>query len=154
RVREWAAARVPDRRQAVRRGRRHACRSRLRAGDRRPYPPAADRCLAAGAMRLFRVPLALAVAATLVGCAVAARTGMIRQDVLTDAQLAFTQMEINRGDMTIVGTVDRDDTTYASGQPITLSATLSKDGFVAILRVLPNGATTLLFPNSAHPIAY
>jgi hypothetical protein len=55
--------------------------------------------------------------------------------------------------MTIQGAVDRADTTYAVGQPITLSVSTSKDAHVAILRVLPNGSTTLLFPDKAHPKA-
>lgn len=105
-------------------------------------------------MNRSRVATAFACVALLAGCSAAARVGIGREDVLTDAQKAFTQMEINHGDMTLIGAVDRADTTYAPGQPMTLSATPSKDGYVAILRVLPNGTTTILFPNAAHPIAY
>jgi hypothetical protein len=47
-------------------------------------------------------------------------------------------------------TTDRPDTTYAPGQPITLSVKTDKDTYVAILRVLPGGSTTLVFPNRAH----
>jgi hypothetical protein len=102
-------------------------------------------------MRRAGVCAALALGIALAGCDTAARLGVIRKDILSDAQQAIQAMQINHGDMTIVGKVDREDTEYASGQQIVLSATLSKNGYVAILRVLPNGATTLVFPTSFQP---
>jgi hypothetical protein len=104
-------------------------------------------------MRPSRLALALVLVAATAGCDFAARTGIIRDDmaVLTDAQKAIANAQINHGDMTIHGAVDRADTTYAVGQPIVLSVSTSKNAFVAILRVLPNGETTLLFPVKATP---
>lgn len=91
---------------------------------------------------------ALALAAITAGCEFAARTGIARDDmlVLTDAQEAIVNTKINHGDMTIQASVDHPDRTYAPGQPIVLSVSTSEDAHVAILRVLPNGETTLLFP--------
>jgi len=99
-----------------------------------------------------RVAAAIAVAAV-AGCTVAYRTDILRKDVLTAAQLDIAATQINWGDMTIEGSVDRADTTYDPGQPITLSVKVSKNAHVAILRVLANGETTIVFPNRAHPKA-
>ena len=74
--------------------------------------------------------------------------------MLTDAQKAVAIAEFNNGDMTIQGAVDRPDTTYDPGQPITLSVTTSKDTFVAILQILPNGDTAIVFPNREQRIAW
>ncbi|HTQ34988.1 MAG TPA: DUF4384 domain-containing protein [Stellaceae bacterium] len=84
------------------------------------------------------------------GCAVAHRTDIMREDVLSDAQQAIADAKLSHGDLTIAGSVDRPDATYAPGQPITLSAKVDKDAFVAILRVLPGGETTIVCPNRAH----
>jgi hypothetical protein len=99
-------------------------------------------------MKPYRLAPALILIAITTSCDFAARTGIVRDDmrVLTDAQNAIANTKINHGDMTIQGSVDRADTTYAVGQPIVLSVSTSKDAHVAILRVLPNGETTLLFP--------
>lgn len=99
----------------------------------------------------FRLPLTLVLAALTAGCGVAASTGMLRDDALTDAQQAISGIKIDSGGLKITGSVDRSDTSYAVDQPITLSVKVSKDAHVAILRVLPNGDTTLVFPNKAHP---
>jgi uncharacterized protein DUF4384 len=106
-------------------------------------------------MKRYRLGVALALIALGAGCDFAARTGIIRDDmlVLTQAQKAIADTAINHGDMTIQGSVDRADTTYEAGQPIILSVSTSKDAHVAILRVLANGDTTLVFPNKAHPKA-
>jgi hypothetical protein len=95
--------------------------------------------------------LAAGVAIAIGGCATLGRVGVIRYDVMTDAQQAIADTRINAGAMTIEGRVDREDTAYDAGQPITLSVKTSKDAHVAILRVLANGSTTLLFPNRQHP---
>jgi len=99
---------------------------------------------------LGRLLLVVSLAAGLAGCAAAHRTEMLREDELTDAQNAIAQTKINRGDMTIQASVDHPDTTYNPGEPITLSVRTSKDAYVAILRVLPNGDTTIVYPNRAH----
>ena len=83
-------------------------------------------------------------------CTVAHRTDMFREDELTDAQQAIADAKLGAGDLTVEGSVDRPDTTYAPGQPITLSVKTNKDASVAILRVLPSGETVLVFPNRAH----
>jgi hypothetical protein len=101
-----------------------------------------------------RLLLAIAVAAGAAGCAVAYKTDILRKDVLTDAQKAVAIAEFNNGDMTIQGAVDRPDTTYDPGQPITLSVATSKDSFVAILRVLPSGDTAIVFPNRGQRVAW
>jgi hypothetical protein len=69
---------------------------------------------------------------------------------LTDAQQVIADTKINHGDLTIAGSADREDTTYDPGQPITLSVKTNKDAHVAILRVLANGDTTIVFPNRGH----
>jgi hypothetical protein len=99
-------------------------------------------------MKRYSWAAALALAAVATGCDFAARTGIVRDDmlVLTDAQKAIANTKINHGDMTIQASVDRADTTYAAGQPIVLTVSTSKAAHVAILRVLPSGETTLLFP--------
>ena len=104
-------------------------------------------------MRVAWLAAVLALAAVTAGCEFAARTGIARDDmlVLTDAQEVIAKTKINHGDMTIQASVDRPDRSYAPGQPIVLSVSTSKDAHVAILRVLPNGSTTLLFPVKAQP---
>jgi hypothetical protein len=98
----------------------------------------------------WRLALAVLVAVSTAGCAVAHRTGVFRQDELTDAQQAIADARLTGGDLALEGSVDRADTTYDAGQPITLSVKTSKDAYVAILRVLPNGDTAIVFPNRAH----
>jgi len=106
-------------------------------------------------MSPYRLALVFVLAAATTGCDFAARTGIVRDDmlVLTDAQKVIADTKINHGDMTIRASVDRADTTYGAGQPMVLSVSTSKNAHVAILRVLPNGSTTLLFPDKAHPKA-
>jgi hypothetical protein len=94
-----------------------------------------------------RLMLVAAVAATAAGCDVANRTDIMRKDVLTDAQQAIADARLSGGDLTIEGSVDRADASYDPGQPITLTVKTSKDAYVAILRVLANGDTAIVFPN-------
>jgi hypothetical protein len=97
-----------------------------------------------------RLLFAGVVAAGAAACTVAHRTDMFRQDELTDAQQIIADAKLGAGDLAIEGSVDRPDTTYGPGQPITLSVKTNKDAYVAILRVLPSGDTALVFPNRAH----
>jgi hypothetical protein len=97
-----------------------------------------------------RVPLLFAIAAAVVASAGEGNGGLFGR-TLTDAQEAIATTQINHGELTIAGSVDREDTTYDPGQPITLSVKVNKNAHVAILRVLPNGDTTIVFPNKAHP---
>jgi len=102
-------------------------------------------------MPLFhRLLFAIAVAAMAAGCAAAQRTDILRKDVRTDAQNAIADTKFDHGDLTINVSSDRPDTTYDPGQPITLSVEASKNAYVAVLRVLENGDTTIIFPNRAH----
>jgi hypothetical protein len=102
-------------------------------------------------MAIARRALLIGPLAAAAGCTVAYRTGVIRKDLLTDAQQVIADTKINHGGMTIQCSADRADTAYEVGQPITLSVTVSKDAHVAILRTLANGSTALLFPNRPHP---
>jgi uncharacterized protein DUF4384 len=104
-------------------------------------------------MKFTWLAAALALTAVGAGCDFAARTGVIRYDMalLTDAQNVVANMQINHGEMTIHASADHADTAYAVGQPIVLSVSTSKDAHLAILRVLPNGGTTLLFPDKGQP---
>jgi hypothetical protein len=97
-----------------------------------------------------RLLLSAAIAVTTGGCDVAYKTDLLRKDVLTDAQTAIADAQLSHGDLTVEGSVDRADTTYEPGQPITLSVKANKDAFVAILRVLANGETAIVFPNRAE----
>jgi hypothetical protein len=97
-----------------------------------------------------RLLVAGLVAMGLTACAVAHRTDLFRQDELTDAQQAIADVKFAGGDLAIDASVDHPDTTYGAGQPITLSVKTNKDAYVAILRVLPNGDTAIVFPNRAH----
>jgi uncharacterized protein DUF4384 len=72
---------------------------------------------------------------------------------LTDAQQVVADMKLGPSDLRIIGGVDHADRTYRVGEPIGLTAQLNKDAHLAVLRVLANGATTLLFPNREHPSA-
>jgi hypothetical protein len=99
------------------------------------------------ARRLLVAGLVVAGAAA---CSVAHRTDLFREDELTDAQLAIADAKLGAGELTIEGSADRPDTTYAPGQPISVSVKTSKDAYVAVLRVLPSGDTAIVFPNRAH----
>jgi hypothetical protein len=101
-------------------------------------------------MRGRRLLLVIAVAAAAAGCDVAHKTDLMRKDTLTDAQQVIADARLNGGDLSIQGSVDRPDTTYDPGQPITLTVKTSKDASVAILRVLPSGDAAIVFPNRAH----
>ena len=47
----------------------------------------------------------------------------------------------------IVGRIEPAERHYRTGEPIALSFEVNKPAYVAVLRVLPNGVTTRLFPN-------
>jgi hypothetical protein len=104
-------------------------------------------------MRRYRPAAALLLVAAAAGCTTAGRTNVFNHDTLTDAQQAIVDTQINYGAMTIEGSVDRPERDYDVGQPIMLSVKVSKNAYVAILRVLANGDTTIVFPNKLHPKA-
>jgi hypothetical protein len=101
-------------------------------------------------MRLLLVAL-WAVAAT-------ACSAIGAQETLTDAQQVIADMKIGASepkgaDLGIVGVVDHADRRYRVGEPIILSVQVNKAADVAVLRVMPNGETTLIFPNRRQPSA-
>jgi hypothetical protein len=102
-------------------------------------------CLIAGRLALF---LALA----LTGCAV-----VHQGPSLNDAQTAVTLLKItNNGlstDLTVTGRLDRLDSDYKTGDPIALTVTANKPAWVAVLRVMHTGDTTIVFPNRTQPDA-
>jgi hypothetical protein len=49
-----------------------------------------------------------------------------------------------------VGAVDHADRPYNVGEPIVLSVEVNQAAFVAVLQVMPSGATRLIFPNRRH----
>ena len=72
---------------------------------------------------------------------------------LTDAQKVIADMKLGGSEVRVVGAVDRADSIYRVGQPIALTLQVDKNANAAVLRVLSNGTTTLLFPNKEHPSA-
>jgi len=62
-------------------------------------------------------------------------------------------MKLGPSELRIIGAVDHADRTYRVGESIGLTAQVNKEANLAVLRVSPNGATTLLFPNKEHPSA-
>ena len=77
---------------------------------------------------------------------------------LTDAQQVIADMKIGSAvqqaaDLTIIGAVDHADRRYRIGEPIVLSVQVNQPAYVAVLRVMPNGMTTLIFPNRRHASA-
>jgi hypothetical protein len=66
---------------------------------------------------------------------------------LTDAQHVIADIKFDPSELHIIGGVDRADRRYKPGEPILLSFQVNKPAYVAVLRVLPNGTTTLLLPN-------
>ena len=102
--------------------------------------------------RRLRVVLALWAAAG-TGCAVIGYG-----ERLTDAQQVIADMKIGPADqqptdLRIVGAVDHPDRRYRVGEPIVLSVEVNQAAFVAVLQVMPNGATRLIFPNRRHASA-
>jgi hypothetical protein len=79
-------------------------------------------------------------------------------DTLSDAQQVIADLKIAPAeakgtDLAIVGAVDHEDRRYRVGEPIVLTAQVDKAASVAVLRVMPNGATTLIFPNRRQAAA-
>ena len=95
-----------------------------------------------------------AFAALLFGAAAGSGCGVVRDSFeLTDAQQVIADMKLGPSELRIAGAADHADRTYRIGEPIGLTAEVNNAANVAVLRVLPNGATTVLFPNKEHPSA-
>ena len=92
------------------------------------------------------------------GCRYGTGGGMIGEmmggePTLTDAQQVIADMKLGPSELGVIGGVERGNRTYRVAEPIGLTAQVSKDANLAVLRVLPNGATTLIFPNKDHAAA-
>jgi hypothetical protein len=92
------------------------------------------------------------------GCRYGTSGGMIGEMMggdltLTDAQQVIADMKLGPSELRVIGGVERSNRTYRVGEPIGLTAQVSKDANVAVLRVLPNGTTTLIFPNKEQAAA-
>src|SRR3954449_10691664 len=72
---------------------------------------------------------------------------------LTDAQQVIAEMKLGPSELRVIGGVERGNRTYRVGEPIGVTAQGSKDAHLAVLRVLPNGTTTLIFPNKEQTSA-
>ncbi len=86
--------------------------------------------------------------------AAGAGCGALGDDLeLTDAQQVIAGMKLGPSDLKALGSVDRSDRRYRVGEPIALTLQVNKNAYAAVLRVLPNGATTIIFPNKDNPSA-
>ena len=72
---------------------------------------------------------------------------------LTDAQQVIAGMKLGPSELRVLGSVDHADRSYRVGEPIALTLKVNNNAYAAVLRVLPNGTTTLIFPNREHPSA-
>jgi hypothetical protein len=103
--------------------------------------------------RSARVALALCAAVGAAACGVIGES-----EALTDAQRIIADMKIGpsasgEANLEITAAVDHADRRYRVGEPIALSVQVNRSAHVAVLRVMPNGATTLIFPNRGHASA-
>lgn len=92
------------------------------------------------------------------GCRYGTGGGMIGEmmggePMLTDAQQVIADMKLGPSELEVGGALEGGIRTYRVGEPIGLTAQVSKNANLAVLRVLPNGATTLIFPNKEHAAA-
>ena len=95
-----------------------------------------------------------ALAALVLWAASGAGCGVVRDSFkLTDAQQVIADMKLGASELRVTGAVDRAERSYRVGEPIALTAEVNNTANVAVLRIMPNGATTLLFPNKEHPSA-
>ena len=94
------------------------------------------------------------LAALILWAAAGAGCGVVGDSFkLTDAQRVIADMKLGASEQRVTGAVDHADRTYRVGEPIALTAEVNNTANVAVLRVMPNGATTLLFPNKEQPSA-
>jgi hypothetical protein len=63
------------------------------------------------------------------------------------AQQVIDRARIGPSELSVVGGIDHRNLVYRPGQKIRLTVSVSRDAYVAVLRVLANGVTTLVFPN-------
>lgn len=72
---------------------------------------------------------------------------------LNDAQQAIVDLKLPPSGLKIIGGVDRGSRSYRLGEPIGLTVEVNQAANVAVLRVMQNGATAIVFPNRQHPAA-
>jgi Domain of unknown function (DUF4384) len=95
-----------------------------------------------------------ALAAAALGVTAAAGCTLVGDSLeLTDAQQVIADMKLGPSELRVVGGVDHANRAYRVGEPIALTLQVNKDAKAAVLRVLSNGTTTLLFPSKEHPAA-
>jgi len=96
--------------------------------------------------------LALALVFSAAGC-----NAIGGKPTLTDAQAVIADLKLPSGgtpaDLVVTGAFDPPDPSYRAGDRIALTVTVNRDAWVAVLRVLRGGATTIVFPNRALPDA-
>jgi hypothetical protein len=94
-----------------------------------------------------------AVAALGLWAAAGTGCGVLQGDQLTDAQQVIADLKTGASELKIVGRVEQADRHYRTGEAIVLAFEVNKPAYVAVLRVLPNGVTTRLFPNKIQSSA-
>jgi uncharacterized protein DUF4384 len=105
------------------------------------------RTAAAWRRRLRVTGLAAAAAIALVAC------GVVGRDALTDAQQAIADLRLGGSSLSLQAAVAGDRAAARVGGPLALSLQVNQPAYVAVLRVMPSGATTLVFPNRQQPTA-
>jgi hypothetical protein len=100
-----------------------------------------------GRRRLCVTVLVAAAAIALVAC------GVIGRDALTDAQQAIADLRLAGSNLSVQVALAGDRDAARVGGPLALSLQVSQPAYVAVLRVMPSGATTLVFPNRQQPVA-
>jgi hypothetical protein len=95
----------------------------------------------------------LGCALVLAGCAV-----VHQGPALNDAQTAMTLLKFTNNnapaDLGVAARFDRPGGDYKTGDPIALTVTANKPAWVAVLRVMHSGDTTIIFPNRNQPDAH
>ncbi len=91
--------------------------------------------------------------AAVVLAAVVDSCSVIAGDRLNDAQQVIADIKTGPSDLLVTGRIEGEDAPTA-GKPMALSVQVSKPAYVAVLRVLANGRTTLVFPNRLQPSAH
>jgi hypothetical protein len=94
----------------------------------------------------------LAIALALLSLTVAACGVVGTSRDLTAAQKFIAEIKLE-SDLTLVGWVDHKNRSYDTGEKMIFSVWVNRDAYVAVLRVLRSGKTTVLFPNKVQPKA-
>jgi hypothetical protein len=95
--------------------------------------------------RLSASGLAAAGAIALVAC------GVVGRDALTDAQQAIADLRLDGSSLTVHAASAGDRDAARVGGPLALLLQVNQPAYVAVLRVMPSGTTTLVFPNRQEP---